>query len=67
MSLQKKVYEEIVKVLGEETSLGRHHLPHLAYTDMVINESLRLFSPVPMIMRRSVSEVHTGKITFDNT
>lgn len=49
-----------MEVISEDDTLEQYHLPQLKYADMVINESLRLFSPVPFIMRRTENDIHTG-------
>lgn len=51
--VQQKLYEEIVEVLGSdtETSYSVNDLSNFKYFELVIKESLRLYTPVPIIGR----------------
>lgn len=51
---QDKLYEELCAELPEEKGdIDMDQLERLTYTEMVINESMRLFAPVPMVLRRA--------------
>uniref|UniRef100_A0A336MPH9 CSON004759 protein n=1 Tax=Culicoides sonorensis TaxID=179676 RepID=A0A336MPH9_CULSO len=51
--IQQKVYEEIVEVLGSDPSktFSVNDLSNFKYFELVLKESLRLYSPVPIIGR----------------
>ncbi|KAH8307642.1 hypothetical protein KR044_006848 [Drosophila immigrans] len=50
---QDKVHEELCAELPESGDITMNQLERLTYTDMAINESMRLFAPVPMVLRRA--------------
>lgn len=51
---QDKLYEELCAELDEDHGdISMEQLERLTYTEMVINESMRLFAPVPMVLRRA--------------
>uniref|UniRef100_A0A336MRC1 CSON004758 protein n=1 Tax=Culicoides sonorensis TaxID=179676 RepID=A0A336MRC1_CULSO len=63
--VQKKVFEEIVEVMGTDTDepITLHKLNNLHYLDLVLKESLRLYAPVPMINRQVREDVElNGKL-----
>nr|QAX33064.1 cytochrome P450 4v2 [Carposina sasakii] len=56
--VQEKVYQELHKVFGDsERPLQKEDLPHLKYLERVIKESMRLFQPVPFIIRKVEKEL----------
>lgn len=56
---KEKVYQEIIDVVGLGGSLERQH-HNIKYTHMVIKETLRLFSPIQYIMRRTIEDFSLG-------
>ncbi|KAK6021156.1 hypothetical protein OSTOST_13183 [Ostertagia ostertagi] len=50
--IQKKVQEEIDEVLDGSDYILPEHLPQLKYLECCVKESLRVCTPVPMIMRQ---------------
>ncbi|XP_052753295.1 cytochrome P450 4C1-like isoform X2 [Galleria mellonella] len=51
--IQEKVFQEIAHVCGNsEHPIETDHLPSLKYLDAVVRESLRLYPPVPVIVRK---------------
>jgi cytochrome P450 len=44
--VQKKVRDEILRVLGDDLTPSMEQQKELKYMNMVINENLRLFPPV---------------------
>ncbi|CAH0559219.1 unnamed protein product [Brassicogethes aeneus] len=59
--IQKKVYEEVINIVGKDKEIEHNILPSLKYTEMAINESLRLLPVIPYTGRRSVADIHLGK------
>ncbi|KAL3280353.1 hypothetical protein HHI36_017842 [Cryptolaemus montrouzieri] len=58
--VQKKVYQEVIDVLGEDRDITPEDLPHLHYTERFIKEVLRLFPVVGFIMRTFTADVDIG-------
>ncbi|XP_034824679.1 cytochrome P450 4c3-like [Maniola hyperantus] len=55
--IQEKLYEEIREVFGDsDRPLVKEDLLRLKYLDRVVKESLRLFPPVPFIIRKVETE-----------
>ncbi|CAK1550978.1 unnamed protein product [Leptosia nina] len=55
--VQERVYKEIIEVLGDATrTITKDDLPKLKYLERVVKESLRLFPPVPFILRQVFEE-----------
>ncbi|EDV94817.1 probable cytochrome P450 313b1 [Drosophila grimshawi] len=50
---QEKLHEELAAELPEYGDISMEQLERLRYTEMVINESMRLFAPVPMVLRQA--------------
>lgn len=60
--VQKKLHEEIDRVVGEDgTDVSEEQLKNLAYLDMVLKESQRLCPSVPLISRRITDEIWIEK------
>ncbi|XP_044740476.1 cytochrome P450 4C1-like [Chrysoperla carnea] len=55
-NLQDKIYEEIQKVLGQESTFTISDLNELVYLDMFLNECLRLL-PIPFIGRKVTEDL----------
>ncbi|KOB65052.1 Uncharacterized protein OBRU01_23298, partial [Operophtera brumata] len=56
--VQNNVYEEIREVLGDSNrSVSAEDLPRLKYLEAVIKESLRLYPPVPIIVRKADKDI----------
>ncbi|GBC06725.1 hypothetical protein RclHR1_00700024 [Rhizophagus clarus] len=53
---QKKVREEILRVLGDDLTPSMEQQKELKYMNMVINENLRLYPPVAHLPRRVPSQ-----------
>lgn len=59
--IQQKVYDEICQVFSDESVEVNHDtMGSLKYLDMVIKESLRLFSPIPISIRETIDELDIG-------
>ncbi|XP_072940838.1 cytochrome P450 4C1-like isoform X2 [Epargyreus clarus] len=56
-NIQEKVHEELLSVFeNSDRPLVKEDLPKLQYLERVIKESLRLFPPGPVIVRKTVRE-----------
>jgi cytochrome P450 family 4 len=57
--IQKKVYDEIISVIGDDvtTPVTLKMLNSLNYLEMVIKENLRIFPSVPMYGRKMKENV----------
>jgi cytochrome P450 len=60
---RKKLLHELQTVLGDRAPT-LEDLPHLPYTEWVINESMRVYPPVWTIGRRSIEPIELGGYTF---
>lgn len=59
--VQQKVYEEICQVYNDDAiEIDNDNLGQLKYLDMVIKETLRLFSPIPISARETIEELDIG-------
>jgi cytochrome P450 len=56
----EKMRQEISSVLGRRAPTAQD-VPHLPYIKRVISECLRMYPPVPLLPRTSVSEDYIGK------
>ncbi|CAK1546289.1 unnamed protein product [Leptosia nina] len=68
--VQEDIYIELMDVLGDSNrKLNRSDLKDLKYLNMVVKESLRLFPPVPIIVRKVCEEtvLPSGVILPNNT
>ncbi|RIA94749.1 cytochrome P450 [Glomus cerebriforme] len=54
--VQKKVRDEILRVLGDDLTPNSEQQKELKYMNMVINENLRLYPPVANLPRRTPSK-----------
>lgn len=51
---QEKLYEEVRTIfLNDNTIISHESLKELVYMDLVINEAMRLLSPVPIVARQT--------------
>ncbi|XP_036318900.1 probable cytochrome P450 313a4 [Rhagoletis pomonella] len=54
-SVQERLYEEILNVFSEKVFyMDYEHVANMPYLDMVVNETLRLMPPIPIIGRHVV-------------
>ncbi|KAI8128446.1 putative cytochrome P450 313a4 [Lucilia cuprina] len=52
--VQQKLYQEIIQVIDDTENVDYKHLDQLPYLNMVIDETLRLMPPIPLIGRESL-------------
>eukprot|EP01130_Rhizamoeba_saxonica_P005609 TRINITY_DN2236_c0_g1_i1.p1 TRINITY_DN2236_c0_g1~~TRINITY_DN2236_c0_g1_i1.p1 ORF type:complete len:459 (-),score=74.79 TRINITY_DN2236_c0_g1_i1:72-1448(-) len=62
--IQERVYEEVTEVLGEKRYPTVDDLNKLEYLEMCIKESLRLFPPVPAIIRNMNRDIVLRGVTI---
>lgn len=58
---QEKLYQEVAQVLDPHDVLSYKQLLDLKYTEMVILETMRLFAPIPLIVRKATADIQLGK------
>ncbi|CAH0559998.1 unnamed protein product [Brassicogethes aeneus] len=67
-AIQEKVYKEVINIVGKDEEITYNILPSLKYTEMAINEALRLLPVVPWIARKSTADIDLGtKVIPPNT
>ncbi|EDW84316.1 uncharacterized protein Dwil_GK14074 [Drosophila willistoni] len=54
---QERLHEELLAELPPFGNITMEHLDQLTYTEMVINEAMRLFAPVPMVIRSAAQDI----------
>lgn len=62
-TIQQKVYDEIEAIFSVDFSVDYERLSELKYLEKVLKETLRLFSPIPIMTREAFEDcdVGTGK------
>ncbi|XP_018403538.1 PREDICTED: cytochrome P450 4d1, partial [Cyphomyrmex costatus] len=64
-NIQEKVYQELLEIYGTETTksapIKYDDLQHMHYLDRVIKETMRLFPPAPLIIRRVTKDLEIGE------
>ncbi|XP_026750988.2 cytochrome P450 4C1-like isoform X2 [Galleria mellonella] len=56
--VQEKVYQELCKVFGDSNRpVIKEDLPKLKYLERVVKETLRLFLPVPFVIRKVLNDI----------
>lgn len=59
--VQDKVYQEICEVFGDDTeNIDYEQLNSCRYLEMVMKESLRLFTPLPITARETLEKFDLG-------
>lgn len=59
--IQQKVYDEICEVFTDESpEVDYDNIGSLKYLEMVIKETLRLFTPIPISIRETIDELDIG-------
>lgn len=60
--IQEKVFQELVDIFGDdiERTITTEDIKNMKYMEYVIKESIRLYPPVPLIMRKNPTELKVG-------
>ncbi|XP_050305406.1 cytochrome P450 4C1-like [Anthonomus grandis grandis] len=58
--VQRKVYEEVISVVGKERPIYFEDLPNLKYTERAIFEAMRILPVVPFLGRRATADTDLG-------
>jgi cytochrome P450 len=58
-AVERKVLDEIAAT-GSDFTREPHLVDRLVYTKQVIQEAMRLYPPAPLMVRRTVREIHLG-------
>ncbi|CAH9085577.1 unnamed protein product [Cuscuta epithymum] len=61
---QTRARDEVLHVIGQDEALDFEKLNNLKVVTMILYESLRLYPPVPGLMRRIVEETKLGEIVL---
>jgi cytochrome P450 len=61
--VEAKLHVELDSILGGQPPTV-HDLPRLPYTELVLREAMRLYPPVPLLVRRSVEEYFVAGYTL---
>jgi len=54
--IQEKVYQEVMDNIGMEDDITYENVNSLTYMELVINESLRMYPPLPLLVSRECKE-----------
>lgn len=67
--VQQKVFDEIVDIFRGNFEIDYERLNELRYLEMVLKETLRLFSPLPSMVRETIDDcdLGTGKTVRKDT
>jgi len=57
--IQERVYDEIIDKIGLDGEITYENVNELNYMDLVINESLRVYPPVPLFVSRECKQTTT--------
>ncbi|KAB2044946.1 hypothetical protein ES319_D01G126900v1 [Gossypium barbadense] len=61
---QDKAREEVIRVLGSNKVPAAENLKDLKIVNMIIDETLRLYPPIVMLMRKAYKDVKLGNINI---
>lgn len=60
---QERLFEEVISVIGHQSDsyISYEQIQDMIYMDMVINETMRVMAPVPLIARTTKTDVKISK------
>ena len=61
---QGRVREEVLRVVGQGGRVGREDIGKLPLLDAAFQEAMRLYSPVPILMRLTTRPVTVGNVVL---
>jgi cytochrome P450 len=61
---QERVREEVLRVVGKGARVSREDIGKLSLLDAVFQEAMRLYSPVPILMRLTTRPVMIGGVSL---
>jgi cytochrome P450 len=61
---QERVREEVLRVVGKGARVSREDIGKLSLLDAVFQEAMRLYSPVPILMRLTTRPVTIGGVSL---
>lgn len=61
---QERVREEVLRVVGQGGRVGREDIGKLPLLDAAFQEAMRLYSPVPILMRLTTRPVTVGNVAL---
>lgn len=62
--IQEKLYEEIISIFPDDRSLEYEELNGLPFMEMVINETMRLFPPIPFVGRLATNDFKSNTLAM---
>ncbi|KAI5634881.1 cytochrome p450 domain-containing protein [Phthorimaea operculella] len=65
LDIQEKLYAEMKDIFGDsKRPVEKEDLARMVYTDAVINETLRVYPPIPMVMREADRDLQIKSCTI---
>ena len=62
-AVQEKLFEEMNGIFGQsDRDCTAEDVAEMKYLDCCVKESMRLYSPIPSVMRSLTDDVQVGKI-----
>ncbi|XP_023243857.1 cytochrome P450 4c3-like [Centruroides sculpturatus] len=64
--IQEKLYQELEEIFGEDMnkSITSDELKRMKYLECVVKESIRIYPPIPVIIRKNPSDMKVGDYIF---
>ena len=63
--VQERVYQELTDVLGDDEVFSIEQLKNLKYLEACIKEALRIYNPIPFVVRKLNEPTVIGKRLFE--
>lgn len=58
------MYTEIKNIINDADEITIEELSQMHYLERIINETMRLFPPVPLLIRMTTDDVQLGLLTL---